>query len=66
MRLIFGYQDTRTNKEDFAITPFLSSILSWKNTKVVGLGICWGYWSVFCGLGFNIPKGFPTFRNYNR
>ena len=64
MRIIGGYQDTRTNKEDFAITPFIFGV--WLNggiTKVVGLGLCWGWFSCYLGIGFNIPKNYPTFKN---
>jgi hypothetical protein len=64
MRLIGGYQDTRTNKEDFAITPFLFGVYYWGEIKVLGLGICWGWSSVFLGIGFNVPKKVPTFRSY--
>jgi len=58
--------DTRTNREDFAITPFIFGV--WANAtviKVFGLGICWGWWSIYFGLGFNIPKKFPFFINHN-
>lgn len=64
MRIIGGYQDTRTNKEDFALTPFLFGV--WLNggiIKVIGIGFCWGWLSCYIGLGFNIPKNYPTFKN---
>ncbi len=62
MRLIGGYQNTKTNKEDFAITPYLFGVwLNGDKLKVYGFGICWGWFSVYIGLGFGIPKGYPTF-----
>lgn len=64
MRIIGGYQDTRTNKEDFALTPYL--FLVWLNDsyviKVYGIGLCWLYHSAYIGIGFNIPKNYPSFK----
>jgi len=63
MRIIGGYQDTRTNNEDFAITPFLFGV--WSNgviVKIFGIGICWGFYSVYIGIGFGIPKKYPSFK----
>ena len=62
-RLIGGFQDTRKNKEDFALTPYLFRVWATCDIiKVRGLGICWGYYSVYLGLGLNIPKDFPSFK----
>jgi len=62
MKLIGGYQDTRTNGEDLAITPYLFRVKSiGKIVKVYGIGVCFGYWSIYLGLGFGIPKGHPRF-----
>jgi len=64
MRLVGGCQDTRTNKEDFALTPYLFGVwVTEKIIKVYGLGLCWGWISVYLGIGFNIPKNFQTFKN---
>ena len=57
------FKDTRINNEDFALTPFLFGV--WINggiIKVIGIGICWGYYCGYLGLGMNIPNGFPRFR----
>ena len=63
MKIISGFQDTRTNKEDFAITPYLFGVwVSGKIIKVYGIGLCWGFYSIFVGIGFNIPKGYSGFR----
>lgn len=63
MRIISGFQDTRTNNEDFALTPFLFGVFGhYKIIKAYGIGVCWGYYSFFIALGFNIPKKFPTFK----
>jgi len=62
-RFIGGFQDTRTNGEDFALTPYLFAVwVTGKNFKVRGLGICWGYYSVYLGLGWNIPPNYPSFK----
>ena len=61
-RFLSGFQDTRTNKEDFAITPYLFGVWVNEKSKVRGFGICWGYYSVYLALGFNIPKSYPSFR----
>ena len=58
--LIGGYMDTRTNKEDFAITPYLSGIWA-KKAKIVGIGLTWGWWSTHIGIGFNLPKNIKRF-----
>lgn len=48
---IGGFQDTRTNKEDFALTPYLFGVwATGKIIKVRGIGICWGYYSIYLGL----------------
>ena len=63
MRLIGGYQNTKTNNEDFAITPYLFGVkMVGQKVMVIGLGICWGYASVFLGIGFGIPENYPTFK----
>jgi len=62
MRIIGGYQDTRKNNEDFAITPFLFRVwVKDADYKIAGIGICWGWMSIHFSLGFNLPKGYPTF-----
>lgn len=64
-RIIGGFQDTRTNNEDFALTPYLFGV--WANVetiKVRGIGLCWGYYGVFIALGWNIPKHYPSFKDY--
>ena len=62
MKIIGGYMDTRINGEDFAITPYLFSvIMKGEIIKVYGLGICWGHWCLHVGLGFGFPKGYPKF-----
>jgi hypothetical protein len=62
-RFIGGFQDTRTNKENFALTPFLFGIwATGEIIKVRGIGICWGYYSIYLGLGWNIPKNYPSFK----
>lgn len=59
LNIIAAYQDTRSNKEDFAITPFL--FMPIVKNKIIALGICWGYWSIAVSMGFNPPKGFKKF-----
>jgi hypothetical protein len=63
MRIIGGYQNTKTNNEDFAITPYLFGVkMVGYQIKVIGLGLCWGYASVYLGIGFGLPKDFLSFK----
>lgn len=63
MNIIGGYQDTRTNQEDFALTPFLFGVLIVSDLiKVYGIGVCWGWHSIYIGVGFGIPKDCPKFQ----
>lgn len=61
MRVLKGYQDTRTNKEDLAITPYLFLVYYNNHIKVFGVGICWIWFSFYLGMGFNVPKNIPSF-----
>ncbi len=64
---IGGYLDTRTNNEDFAITLYVSGFWARRGTIImVGLGITWGWWSLFLGLGFDLPKRIKRFRVINK
>lgn len=55
-RFITQFQDTRGNNEDFAITPFLFSvIMRGEIIKIYGLGLCWGHWSRYFAIGINVP-----------
>lgn len=63
LRIIGGFKDTRTSGEDFAITPYLFGVYVNSGViKVIGIGICWGYYSFFLALGCNIPKNYPSFK----
>jgi hypothetical protein len=63
VRIIGGFLDTRINNEDFALTPYLVSIIAkGEIIRVYGIGICWGYYSFYLGLGFNLPSNYPAFR----
>ena len=68
MSIVGGYQDTRNNNEDIAITPYLFGVWVNKNTsmKIYGFGLCWIYSSVYIGIGFNIPKEYRGFRILKR
>jgi len=62
MRIIGGYQNTKLNKEDFALTPYLFTVyVKGKIIQIYGLGICWGFYSVYIGIAFNLPKKYPSF-----
>jgi|688.fasta_scaffold52260_12 hypothetical protein len=64
LRLMSGFQDTRSNQEDFAITPYLFGVFNkhkLSKSSVYGFGFCWGFYAIYFSLGFNIPKGFPLF-----
>lgn len=63
MKILSGFQDTRLNKEDFALTPYLFGVFVTEiKIKVYGIGICWGFYSFYIGIGFGIPKGYGGFR----
>ena len=66
IRLVIGLMDTRTNNEDFALTPYLFTAYSKK--EVYGLGLCWGYFAFYVGTGYNVPDKYPLFRyiKYNK
>lgn len=67
IRIIGGYQDTRLNKEDIALTPYLFGVyVNGEILKVRGIGLCWLYYSVYIGIGLNIPKGVPGFINLTK
>jgi hypothetical protein len=68
MRLVGGYQNTKTNNEDFAITPYLFGVWTSyaKIVRVRGLGICWGHHSAYIGIGINIPKNYPSFKIHKK
>jgi hypothetical protein len=58
-KIIGGYQNTKLNKEDFAITPYLFLVCATLEiVSVYGIGLCWGH---YIGFGFGIPKGYPKF-----
>ena len=66
IRLIGGYQNTKSNKEDFALTPYLFLVwFSGEVVKVYGIGICWGYHSFYIGIGKNVPKNINSFHVVN-
>lgn len=65
MRILLAYQNTRTNKEDIALTPYLFGVLHKGDIKIYGIGICWFYQSLALMIGFNVPKTFLTFRNFS-
>ena len=60
MRILIGYQDTRTNREDLALTLYLFLVKYFGLVKVLGVGFCWIYFSIYIGVGVNIPKEYPT------
>lgn len=65
MRLVGGYQNTRINHEDIALTPYIFGVyVNESIATIFGIGLCWGFIAVYIGIGFNIPKGFKTFRSY--
>ena len=67
IRIIGGYQDVRTNKEDIALTPYLFGVyVNGEILKVRGIGLCWLYYSVYIGFGLNIPKGASGFINLTK
>jgi hypothetical protein len=75
IRLMGGFQDTRNNDEDLAITPYIFRVKMVKSyrisnedvsIKIFGLGICWGYYAVYLALGFNIPSTYQLFNIHRK
>lgn len=66
-KLVTGHMDTRSDGEDFAITPYFS-LVSAKHGKgtIKGVALTWRYKSTFIALGINIPNNYPTFDNYTK
>lgn len=66
-KIIGGYQNTKANNEDLAITPYLFGVLiNGKATKVVGIGICWIYYSFYIGIAFGLSKEYPSFKTLKK
>lgn len=62
LRFMSGYQDTRRNREDLALTPYIFGVkANYNKSKVIGIGICWIYYAIYIGIGINIPKKYPWF-----
>ena len=62
IRMIGGFQDTRSNGEDIALTPYLFGVKAKaESIKVTGLGLCWIYFSIYIGVGINVPSNYPSF-----
>ncbi len=51
--------------KDFALTPYLYP-LNIKNSgsKIIGLGICWGIYSIAIAFGLNLPEDFPSYKHF--
>ena len=60
-RLQGGYQNTKNNNEDFALTPYLFLVKYWGHIKVLGIGIGWGHYCFWFGIGYNVPTDVPYF-----
>ena len=62
-KLIGGYQNTKDNEEDLALTPYLFLVhCDAKIIKVYGIGFCWFWCSVYIAIGFNLPKKYSGFK----
>lgn len=67
MRIISGYQNTKDNKEDLALTPYLFLVNgNFPIVKVYGFGLCWLHYSFYIALGINVPKHFKFFTNHSK
>lgn len=58
-----GWQNTKDNGEDFAITPYVFSVIpaNPNKYKTYGFGLCWGRLAIFIAYSFNI-KGLGFFK----
>ena len=59
LKLVFGYQDLRTDGEDFVITPFLFAV--YNNKEVYGIGFCWLFFAFVIAIRLNAPKNMKRF-----
>ncbi len=67
MRILGGYQNTRNNEEDIALTPYIFGVwVDGEIIKIIGIGICWFYGSFYIGLGFGIPKNYKSFKRHKK
>ena len=66
MKLLVEYQNTRENKEDIALTPYLFGVYINSHIKVYGIGLCWLNLSGYVGIGFNIPDNYKEFLDNNK
>lgn len=63
MRIIGGYQDTKNNNEDIALTPYLFGVcVILPKIKCFGIGLCWLHQSLYVVIGFGLPKNYPSFK----
>ena len=63
LRIIGGFQDTRENKEDLAITPYLALVMvNSDGIIVLGISITWIYHTIYIGIGYNLPNNYQTFK----
>jgi hypothetical protein len=53
--------DTRSNKEDMALTPYLGLVYVNESFKIYGLSLTWVYSSFYVALAFNLPIKKPFF-----
>jgi len=57
MKIVYGYQNTKENGEDIALTPYIFGVfVNGKVLRVYGLGLCFIHWSFYIALGFGVPK----------
>lgn len=65
LRLVGGIQDTRRNDEDFVLTPYLFTVVvNIEKAKVRGIGIGWGHYAAYIGVGYNIHESYPSFQKF--
>lgn len=51
MNIATGFQDTRVNNEDMALTPYLFLVKAKaEKTTCLGIGLCWIYYAAFIGV----------------
>lgn len=66
---IFGvFMDTRSNNENFALTPYLVGV--WRPFRdtghIAGIGLCWGWYRCYIGIGSNIPDTYSSFKTFTK
>lgn len=61
--ILFTEKDNKDG--DFALTPYLYPLnINNSGSKIMGLGIRWGIYSIAIAFGLNLPDDFPSYKHF--